>query len=577
MSIVEKVHRKVVSLGLIPKLVAKLPQLSLLSFIGGLGWLLLVLPSDGQYRRTYISENALMPSQAYSYFRESEWNILRGYRTQLEGFGHVASLHESNAEVASWFQEFGIKTALYKDKDYGETLYGIMHASRGDGTEAMVIAAPWYTEEDKYNVGGVALTISMARFFSRWPLWSKNIIFVLSENPGASLRSWVKAYHTSLDLTGGTIESAIVLDYPGANDYFDYVQVFYSGLNGELPNLDLINVAVHISEHEGMKVSLHGLPLSEIDGGSFMSRLKVMLHSIKDSALAGIKTCQGHEAFSGWRIQSLTLKASGNNGPYDITTFGRIPEAISRSVNNLLEKFHQSFFFYLLLSPGYFISIGTYLPSAVAISVSFALAVLNQILNNKYSDVPVLSTYNIWSVLSFSVALLISFSTSQFFFQFPHPELLLLFNAVLAAAPLIFKRRVKIQEPFSYRFKALAYMYFSVVLTSLLVLNFPLSFCMGVLAWPMTRVTTNVNNTLRKTLRNVLLLAISNPFIGSFLAINLFEPKLPGMAFFQGLLRSWSELGCWTWYIICLGWYPSWLLVAYSSIDAVKISSKKEV
>lgn len=41
----------------------------------------------------------------------------------------------------------------------------------------------------------------------------------------------------------------------------------------------------------------------------------------------------------------------------------KIVEGISRSLNNLLERFHQSFFFYVLVSSDRFISIGDYMPS----------------------------------------------------------------------------------------------------------------------------------------------------------------------------------------------------------------------
>lgn len=64
MALVEKLHRRIVSMGLVPKMISKLPQLSLVCCLLGLGWLTMVLPTDGQYRNTYISENALMPSQA---------------------------------------------------------------------------------------------------------------------------------------------------------------------------------------------------------------------------------------------------------------------------------------------------------------------------------------------------------------------------------------------------------------------------------------------------------------------------------------------------------------------------------
>lgn len=40
----------------------------------------------------------------------------------------------------------------------------------------------------------------------------------------------------------------------------------------------------------------------------------------------------------------------------------KIIEGISRSLNNLLERFHQSFFFYVIISSDRFISIGDYMP-----------------------------------------------------------------------------------------------------------------------------------------------------------------------------------------------------------------------
>lgn len=46
----------------------------------------------------------------------------------------------------------------------------------------------------------------------------------------------------------------------------------------------------------------------------------------------------------------------------------RLIEGVIRSVNNLLEKFHQSFFLYLLTSPGKFVSVGVYM-------IAFALLI----------------------------------------------------------------------------------------------------------------------------------------------------------------------------------------------------------
>ncbi|AET39372.1 GPI-anchor transamidase subunit GAA1 Ecym_4309 [Eremothecium cymbalariae DBVPG len=575
MAVLEKLHRRIVDMGLVPRIIASLPKISIFCALLSISWLTLFLPLEGQYRRTYISENALMPSQAYSYFRESEWNILRGYRRELENLKDL-DIHERNTIVASWMEEYGAKTSINTNNQYGETLYGIVHTSRGDGTEAMVLAAPWTTTDGLYNNGGAALAISLARYFARWPVWSKNIIVVLSADPQASLRAWVKAYHTKLDLTGGSIESAVVLDYPGTNDYFKYIEIGYNGLNGGLPNLDLINTAVHISEHEGMKVSLHGMPFVELSQDTYKLRLKTLLSGIKDMTLAGIKNTTGHEAFNGWRIQSVTLKAHGQDGPFDVTTFGRVPEAIFRSVNNLLEKFHQSFFFYLLLSPRSFVSIGSYLPAAIALSASFAIASADSILNNEYSKLPLLSIYNIWALFAFAVALMISFVTAEAFAYMPLPSLLLAFNVALSFISFTVIK-YKIQKPFSYRFKAFAHLYFSIVLTSLLVVNFALALAVGVLAFPMSLTKTTTNATMQQKLRNSLLLMSSNPFIASWILCQLFEAQLAGTSLFHSLIDAWTQLGCWTWYVLCIGWYPSWILVAYSSIDSIPIvtTSKK--
>src|SRR6202035_1109681 len=63
---------------------------------------------------------------------------------------------------------------------------------------------------------------------------------------------------------------------------------------------------------------------------------------------------------------------------------GRVTESLCRSLNNLLEHLHQSFFFYFLLSPsgttlgepGRFVSIGTYLPAAMIMAASFTLTAI---------------------------------------------------------------------------------------------------------------------------------------------------------------------------------------------------------
>ncbi|AQZ11866.1 GAA1 (YLR088W) [Zygosaccharomyces parabailii] len=558
MALLEQLQRRMVEMGLVPKIVALLPVISLLCALVSTVWLA-ILPVEGQYRRTYISENALMPSQAYSYFRETEWNILRGYRSQIENFGDLTTA-QRNRQMSQWLQEFGTKTSLYQSEEYGDSLYGILHSQRGDGTEAILLAIPWLNSENELNIGGASLGISLARYFSRWPVWSKNIIVVFSENPNAALRSWVQAYHTSLDLTGGSIEAAIVLDYPGANDYFEYVEISYDGLNGELPNLDLVNIAIFITEHEGMDVSLHGIIPDDIDDDSYWSRLRILARGVYRGAFSGLEQVSGNEAFSGWRIQSVTLKAHGSSGSNDITTFGRIPEAMFRSINNLLEKFHQSFFFYILVAPRYFVSISSYLPAAIVLSVGFAVASLNSLINNQYQNLSFFSPCSLIAVLIWLSSMLASFIVSQFFFYVPSTSFFILLTLMMCLIPLGGGRLWTIAEPLSHRLQCYAFLYMSLVTTSLMMVNFSLAFVVGLLAFPLTSVKSYKSFSLK----SYVLLVLSHPFI----SIYLFGPR---HELLRKLLDAWEELGCWTWFVLCLTWLPSWTLVALSANTSTKL------
>jgi len=73
-----------------------------------------------------------------------------------------------------------------------------------------------------------------------------------------------------------------------------------------------------------------------------------------------------------YHVDALTLQTVGD-GWHDEMSLGRATEGIFRSLNNLLEHLHQSFFFYLLMQANRFVSIGTYLPSAMAIAASFSI------------------------------------------------------------------------------------------------------------------------------------------------------------------------------------------------------------
>ena len=54
--------------------------------------------------------------------------------------------------------------------DYaGENVYAILHAPRGDATEAIVLIGAWRNMEGELNTSGVALVLTLARYFRSQP------------------------------------------------------------------------------------------------------------------------------------------------------------------------------------------------------------------------------------------------------------------------------------------------------------------------------------------------------------------------------------------------------------------------
>lgn len=49
----------------------------------------------------------------------------------------------------------------------GENVYGILQAPRGDATEAIVLVAAWKSIDEQLNRNGIALVLTLARYFKR--------------------------------------------------------------------------------------------------------------------------------------------------------------------------------------------------------------------------------------------------------------------------------------------------------------------------------------------------------------------------------------------------------------------------
>lgn len=74
-----------------PSILKLPPYLSFLCVVIGVAWLL-VLPLDDYSRKTYISENALLPGQVHTYFAGSDQNVFRGYKHEVDALENAGNI-----------------------------------------------------------------------------------------------------------------------------------------------------------------------------------------------------------------------------------------------------------------------------------------------------------------------------------------------------------------------------------------------------------------------------------------------------------------------------------------------------
>ncbi|KAL3833126.1 hypothetical protein ACJIZ3_007862 [Penstemon smallii] len=323
----------------------------------------------------------------------------------------------------------------YSCSSYGVNTVGIIRAPRGDGKEAIVIVTPY----NSVNISmGEALSLGVAysvfSVLSRVSWLAKDIIWVAADSKHgeyAAVSAWLRDYHTlsfgdmkeicgestlptgkMTQVTGevisngfrraGTMAAALVIKVADSSSEFekDVLNIYAEASNGQMPNLDLINVFNYLAVHgQGLQVRVEKIwslldswwlnslgELLELLGkvakslnpqwkfgipvADYVEGTATLASSLYNQAL-GVPTGP-HGAFRDYQVDAITMeispKFSSNQRIMFLLRVGRLVEGAIRSVNNLLEKFHQSFFLYLLTSPSRFVSVGVYM-------IAFALLI----------------------------------------------------------------------------------------------------------------------------------------------------------------------------------------------------------
>ncbi|KAI7901964.1 Gaa1-like protein [Cokeromyces recurvatus] len=377
-----------------------IPILSLLLFIIGIGWILM-LPYEGYNKQTYISENALLPGQVNLEYGYNDFRTAEDYRQKILEIQTKDS--ETRAKfIHEEFRRTGFVSAVQhfvidgKEPKMGVNAFAINKAPRSDGKEALILSASWKSRTGEYNTNGIASLLSLAKLFKRNVYWSKDVILLVTDEGQSGTQAWLDAYHgitendefsSVIMPRSGAVQGVLNLDFPGIQDY-QSLGILFEGVNGQLPNLDLINTVVLIATRTipSIHVTLHDNSRNLFEGFShyrnYLDSLNHLLQSMKYLVFGHPSSDAG--LYLRYKIDAITIHGiigSDNlNQIFGFNRIGRLVESTFRSLNNLLEHFHQSFFFYLLPQPNRYVSISQYMPPIIL----FACALIFQSLSLYY-------------------------------------------------------------------------------------------------------------------------------------------------------------------------------------------------
>uniref|UniRef100_A0AAG5DPV6 GPI-anchor transamidase component GPAA1 n=1 Tax=Anopheles atroparvus TaxID=41427 RepID=A0AAG5DPV6_ANOAO len=388
------------------KLVRYNTAICLTLYLLGVGFFC-VLPDANFNSATYFSENALLPGLVNSELEMETVSLVKSLTVELQRERENYPKGIPYPWLLAKMRRFGLETHTHNftlnypfgggKRFKGENVFGILRAPRIASTESIVISVPYRPPETVHTdvSAGVPLMLAFADFARKKKYWAKDIIFLVTEQEQLGVQAWLEAYHGGeegrildsgmLRARAGSIQAAINLEVQSLD--ISHINLKIEGLNGQLPNLDLHNLVQKLSSKNGITAGYKQTSATPKRSFRYQDKLLNLLSMVFSQA-SGVPT-GNHGLFHKYGIEALTLEAvKREKAPQQFQELGsmlRIIEGISRSLNNLLERFHQSFFFYLLVSNDRFVSIGDYMPSLALMAGSLLIKAFIHYLSIYYS------------------------------------------------------------------------------------------------------------------------------------------------------------------------------------------------
>lgn len=196
-------------------------------------------------------------------------------RTLLQELEHERTTHKSGIPYP-WLQakmkQIGLETYTHNftlnypfggGKTFqGKNIYGILRAPRIGSTESIVLSVPYRPPSSAHTTvtPGVPLLLAFADFARRQRYWSKDIIFLVTDQEQLGIQAFLESYYgddESNILDSGTLYGKAgniiaAVNFEIQDFDVDFNNLKLEGLNGQLPNLDLHNLVVKLSHKQGI-------------------------------------------------------------------------------------------------------------------------------------------------------------------------------------------------------------------------------------------------------------------------------------------------------------------------------------
>ncbi|CZR14437.1 Chitin synthase [Caenorhabditis elegans] len=339
---------------------------------------------------TRISEHSLMPGLVTPKFDKS------GIAIQL--YRRFSDLPKSKSQqelIHTIFSDLGLECFTHKWRSKvagnpmnGENVYGFIRGPRNDGAEAQMIVVQLGRSEKSRRM--MSRMLAFVDYAKDQVYWARDIVIVFVdggekndsiEKAAFALDAFLLKYQKiealnskksitveadEIQAQTGALIGGVVYDLSGmAVKGQHIVNIQTNGLNGQQVNLDVFNGITKIadSKHHS-RVAIFGTLHRHSNPYMEYSPFIVPMRALYTQAFISIEGI--HSVLGKYGVQGLTV---GLSHDYSEKQTGQFIEEVSRMLNNVLERLHQSYFMYVLADDLHFSSIAMYIiPLTILVS-----------------------------------------------------------------------------------------------------------------------------------------------------------------------------------------------------------------